>query len=59
MVFIENNNEEIKYFIYLISNNKIIPYIDTDIRKIIWNYLTTPHIILNINNIQLRLNIYI
>uniref|UniRef100_A0A6C0AYP5 Uncharacterized protein n=1 Tax=viral metagenome TaxID=1070528 RepID=A0A6C0AYP5_9ZZZZ len=59
MVYIEKNNEGIKYFIYLISNNKIIPYIDTDIRKIIWNFLTTSYIILNVNNIQLKLNIYI
>ena len=59
MVYIEKNNEGIKYFIYLISNNKIFPYIDTDIRKIIWNFLTTSYIILNVNNIQLKLNIYI
>ena len=59
MVYIEKNNEGIRYFIYLISNNKIIPYIDTDIRKIIWNFLTTSYIILNVNNIQLKLNIYI
>jgi len=60
MVFIENKNKGIKYFIYLISHNEIFPYIDTDIRKIIWNYATIPHLIIYINNnIQLTLNIYI
>ena len=49
MVFIENN-KGIKYFIYLISNNGRFPYMDTDIRKIIWNYATLPCLILHIKH---------
>jgi hypothetical protein len=30
----------IKYFIYQISRGRDIPYIDIDIRKMIWEYAT-------------------
>ena len=54
------DNEGVKYFIYLISQKRIIPYIDTDIRMIIWDYATNPYLILNLgNNITLKLIIYI
>jgi hypothetical protein len=57
---VENNIVGLKYFIYLISQNEIIPYIDTDIRKIIWDYASSPCLILHLNNgIIMRLNIHI
>ena len=61
MNYNENYLKGIKYFIYLISQNTDFPYIDTDIRKIIWNYaLEPPYILCYIkNNIVLRLNINI
>ena len=34
----KNNNKDIKYFINIISHGKQFPYIDIDIRKIIWYY---------------------
>jgi len=49
----------IKYFIYLISQNKEIPYIDTDIRKIIWDYAMQPmYVLCNINN-DMSVRLYI
>ena len=57
---IENNIAGLKYFIYLISQNGTIPYIDTDIRKIIWYYATSPYLILHIlDNYIIILNINI
>ena len=59
-MLVENNMDGMKYFIYLISQNRILPYIDTDIRKIIWYYANIPYILLHIHdNITLRLNIQI
>ena len=49
----------IKYFIYLISQNKEIPYIDTDIRKIIWDYAMQPmYVLCNISN-DMSVRLYI
>ena len=47
----------IKYFMHLITIGNPLPYIDTDIRKIIWDYtLEPPHIILRIaNNLAVKL----
>ena len=42
----DRNDKGIKYFMYLISQNKDLPYIDTDIRKIIWDYVFEPFYIL-------------
>jgi hypothetical protein len=57
----KNNNNGIKYFIYFISQDKQLPYIDTDIRKLIWYYANEPYnLILYVNNnIMLKLNIQI
>ena len=33
-----------KYFLYWISTGKEVPYIDTDLRKIIWKYAEPLHI---------------
>lgn len=38
----DRNDKGIKYFMYLISQNKDLPYIDIDIRKIIWDYVFEP-----------------
>ena len=32
------NNSGLKYFTYLITQGTKLPYIDTDLRKIIWDY---------------------
>jgi len=57
---ITNNKDGIKYFIYLISQNTELPYIDTDLRKIIWDYATIPYMLIELsNNIIMILNIYI
>ena len=41
----------IKYFIYFISQGRELPYIDTDIRKIIWDYAIQPlYVLCNISN---------
>lgn len=56
---IENNIDGLKYFIYLISQNGILPYIDIDIRKKIWDHACNPYLLININNIIMRLNIII
>lgn len=57
---VENNIVGLKYFIYLISQNDIIPYIDTDIRKIIWDYASNPYLLVYLNTgIILRFNIHI
>ena len=59
-MLIENNRDGLKYFIYLISQNTIIPYINTDIRKIIWYYATISYILLHLDcNIILILIIII
>ena len=59
----ERDNDGIKYFMYFISqDNTICPYIDTDIRKLIWYYAhQLPYIMkLNIcNNSFVKLHIYI
>lgn len=55
---IENNIEGLKYFIYLISQNGVLPYIDTDIRKIIWDYATNLCLLIRVTtDITMRLNI--
>lgn len=49
----------IKYFIYLISQGRELPYIDTDIRKIIWSYAIEPlFVICNISE-DLNARLYI
>lgn len=68
MVIIEKNNEGLKYFMYFISQNtpstlrstlrSTIPYINTDIRKLIWNYAYIPFLQLCLNN-DIKLNLYI
>jgi hypothetical protein len=35
------NNSGLKYFTYLITQGTKLPYIDTDLRKIIWDYTLT------------------
>jgi hypothetical protein len=51
----------IKYFMNLITLGNSLPYIDTDIRKIIWDYaLEPPHIILRIvNNLVVKLMVFL
>ena len=49
----------IKYFIYLISRGKELPYIDTDIRKIIWDYAVQPLFVLCNINEDLNVRLYI
>ena len=52
--------EGTKYFMYFLSQNKMHPYIDTDIRKIIWNYvITPPYMLCYAGNNILRLNLNI
>ena len=59
-MLVENNMDGMKYFIYLISQNRILPYIDTDIRKIIWDFASSPYLLLHLKNgIIMRLNIHI
>jgi len=48
----------LKYFMCLISQGNSIPYIDTDIRKIIWNYARETYIILKIrDSISMKLSL--
>ena len=64
-MLIWNNMDGVRYFIYVISNNNNnnnkLPYIDTDLRKIIWNYtIEPPYILCYLNNdIYIKLNILI
>lgn len=55
------NKESIKYFIYIISLNKELPYIPREIREIIWKkYFTEPYISCIIcNQVILNFNINI
>jgi len=59
MTLIEKDG--LKYFIYFISQNKQFPYIDTDIRKIIWKYANEPpYLLLRLmNDVTVKLNINI
>jgi len=49
----------LRYFMYTLSHGKQIPYIDTDIRKMIWSYaLEPPYVTLKINpNMLVKLSI--
>ena len=50
----------LKYFMYILSYGNPIQYIDTDIRKIIWDYALEPHYItLKIANTRIKLCVYL
>jgi hypothetical protein len=52
--------EGTKYFMYFLSQNTIYPYIDTDLRKIIWNYvIAPPYMLCRAQDTILRLNLNI
>jgi hypothetical protein len=55
----EANLAGLKYFMYILSCGYSIPYVDTDIRKIIWDYaVEPPYIILRVvNTISIKLSV--
>ena len=49
--------EGARYFIYLMSE-KISPYIDTELRRLIWSFIITPpYTLCEVSNSILRLNL--
>jgi hypothetical protein len=52
--------EGAKYFMCVLSQETSLPYITSDIRKIIWDYVVLPHYMLcHVNEHILRLNLNI
>jgi len=50
----------LKYFMYILTRGNSLPYIDIDLRKLIWSYaLESPYVTLKINpNMLVKLSIY-
>ncbi len=50
----------LRYFMYILSRGNPIPYIDADIRKMIWSYaLEPPYVTLRINpNMLVKLSVF-